>query len=292
MAARADPQAVTEEAMTGHSTRQLALVAAALRSARRCRRSRRSAAPAAAEGHRRGDARPVPWPRSSSLNARGATLADGKLTLTGVSPSSIAFADRPVRAAGHIETAQFVEKWKEGEDQANIDPPNATVSVLSGASVADAVVTISAPVLEGDTLTFDAVVLEGALDGATGPAALFIDRGGFGGFHGGGGMAGGFHGGGDCGGADHFSNYAHVQDPHAAWYRSDSGNRTVDYDPHNTFYGGGGYDGGYYGHPWAAGAAGLAAGAAIGAGVANRNDYYDNQYPYPYCGYPPYPPCN
>ena len=121
------------------------------------------------------------------LNARGATLADGKLTLTGVSPSSIAFADRPVRAAGHIETAQFVEKWNEGEDQANIDPPNATVSVLSGASVADAVVTISAPVLEGDNLVFDAVVLEGALTGATGPAALFIDRGGFGGFHGGGG---------------------------------------------------------------------------------------------------------
>ena len=133
-------------------------------------------------------------------------------------------------------------------------------------------------------------MLEGALTGATGPAALFIDRGGFGGFHGGGGMmAGGFHGGGDSGGADHFSNYAHVQDPHAAYYRSDSGNRTVDYDPHNTYYGGGD-GGGYYGHPWAAGAAGVAAGAAIGAGIANRNDYYDNGYPY--CGYPPYPPCN
>ena len=68
------------------------------------------------------------------LNAHGATLADGKLTLTGVSPSSIVFADRPVRAAGHVETAQFVESWNEGEDQANIDPPNATVSVLSGAT--------------------------------------------------------------------------------------------------------------------------------------------------------------
>ena len=138
------------------------------------------------------------------LNARGATLADGKLTLTGVSPNSIVFADRPVRAAGHIETAQFVEKWNEGEDQANIDPPNATVSVLSGADVADAVVTISAPVLEGDNLTFDAVVLEGTLDGATGPAALFIDRGGFGGFHGGGGM-GPAASTAAAGGADHFS---------------------------------------------------------------------------------------
>lgn len=212
------------------------------------------------------------------LNARGATLADGKLTMTGVSPSSIAFADRPVRAAGHIETAQFVAKWNEGEDQANIDPPNATISVLSGASVADAVVTISAPVLDGDTLTFDAVVLEGAL-GAGGPAALFIDRGGFGGFRGGGDFRGG------RGGSDHFSNFSHVQDPRSAWYRSDSGNRTVDYDPHDNFYGGG-YAGGYYGHPWAAGAAGLAAGAAIGAADADAWGYG------PYgCGYPPYPPC-
>ncbi len=230
------------------------------------------------------------------LNARGATLADGKLTLTGVSPGSIAFADRPVRAAGHIETAQFIEKWNEGEDQANIDPPNATVSVLVGAEVADAVVTISAPVLEGDTLTFDAVVLEGGLSGATGPAAVFIDRGGFGGFHGGGFHGGGFARGGfsrgDIGGgarADHFSNFAHVQSPHSAWYRTDSGNRTVNYDPHDNFYRGGGYyDGGVVGHPWAAGAVGVATGAAI----ANANDFYGNPYPYPYCGYAPYPPCN
>ena len=220
------------------------------------------------------------------LNARGATLADGKLTLTGVSPSSIAFADRPVRAAGHIETAQFVEKWNEGEDQANIDPPNATVSVLSGANVADAVVTISAPVLEGDNLTFDAVVLEGALTGATGPAALFIDRGGFGGFHGGGGMmAGGFHGGGISGRADHFSNYAHVQDPHAAYYRSsDSGNRAVNYDPHNTYYGGGGYDGGMA-------IPGPPAPPAWRPGRDRRRHrqpqrHYANAYAYPYCGYP------
>jgi hypothetical protein len=123
-----------------------------------------------------------PVPSLFVLNARGATLADGKLTLTGVSPDSIVFADRPVRAAGHIDTAQFVETWVEGEDRFDIDPPNATVSVLGGdAGVADAVVTISAPILEGDDLVFTAVVLEGALAGAAGPAALFIDRGGFGG---------------------------------------------------------------------------------------------------------------
>ena len=146
------------------------------------------------------------------LNARGADAGGRQAD----ADRRVAELDRLRRPAGarrrpHRDRPAFVEKWKEGEDQANIDPPNATVSVLSGASVADAVVTISAPVLAGDTLTFDAVVLEGALGGAAGPAALFIDRGGFGGFHGGGGMAGGFHGGGDFGGGVH-SNYAHVQD--------------------------------------------------------------------------------
>lgn len=226
------------------------------------------------------------------LNARAATLADGRLTMTGVSPSSIAFADRPVRAAGHIETAQFVDDWRNGEDEANIDPPNATISVLGGAGIADAVVTISKPVLDGETLTFDAVTLEGALAGASGPAALFIDRGGFGGFHGGGFHGGGFRGGDFArgGGADHFDHYAHVQNPHAAWYQSRGSNdRAVNYDPHNT-YDYGGWDG------WGAGAAGLATGAAIGAAAANRDDGYGHYgygpSPYGYCGYPPYPPCN
>ena len=31
----------------------------------------------------------------------GVSLQGGKLTLTGIAPSSIVFADRPVRAAGH-----------------------------------------------------------------------------------------------------------------------------------------------------------------------------------------------
>ena len=45
------------------------------------------------------------------MNARGATLDGGKLTLTGVSPNSIMFADRPVRAAGHALTALLVQEW-------------------------------------------------------------------------------------------------------------------------------------------------------------------------------------
>jgi hypothetical protein len=111
------------------------------------------------------------------LNSHGAKLADGQLVLSGVSANTIVFADRPVRAAGHVLTAHLIEDWAKGSDSFTKDPPNATVSVLGkeGSSVADAVVTLASPKLSGDTLTFAVEVLEGSLDGADGPASIFID---------------------------------------------------------------------------------------------------------------------
>ena len=111
------------------------------------------------------------------LNSSGAKLADGQLVLSGVTANSLVFADRPVRAAGHVLTTHLLEEWATGSDSFAKDPPNATVSVLSkdGTSVADAVVTLKSPKLEGDTLAFAVDVLEGNLDGADGPASTFID---------------------------------------------------------------------------------------------------------------------
>lgn len=110
------------------------------------------------------------------INSDGATLDGSKLVLTGVSKNSIVFADRPVRAAGHVTTLQFIMQWDEGKDNFAIDPPNATVSILGGdgSDVNDAVVTLKSPKLEGNTLTFDVAVLEGSLNNASGPAALSL----------------------------------------------------------------------------------------------------------------------
>ena len=109
------------------------------------------------------------------MNARGATLQGQTLTLAGVSPTSIVFADRPVRAAGHLPTEALLEEWITGDFAK--DAPNATVSVLSkdGLSARDVVVELRTPHLEGDRLTFDVHVLEGDLAGADGPAAVFVD---------------------------------------------------------------------------------------------------------------------
>jgi hypothetical protein len=109
------------------------------------------------------------------MNARGASLQGQTLTLAGISPTSIVFADRPVRAAGHLSTEALLEEWTTGDFAK--DAPNATVSVLSkdGSSAHDVVVELKSPHLDGVLLTFDVRVLEGDLAGADGPASVFVD---------------------------------------------------------------------------------------------------------------------
>jgi hypothetical protein len=112
------------------------------------------------------------------LNAKGAKLSGHTLTLDGVSPNAVVFADRPVRAAGHALTTQLLAEWGDGApDSFAKDAPNATVSVLNkaNAGVADIVVVLKTPKLDGDKLTFDVAVIEGDLKQADGPATVFID---------------------------------------------------------------------------------------------------------------------
>src|SRR5208283_1379559 len=192
-------------------------------------------------------------PSLAVINSHGATLQGNALTMTGVSANSIVFADRPVRAAGHVLTKDFLKEWDEGADSFAKDPPNATISVLSadGSSVEDAVVVLKAPKLDGDKLTFEVSVLEGGLSKATGPASLFIDW-----F-----AARGYGGRGFVGGVGY-----HGAAWHGAWYAHPAG--------------------------VAAGAAvGAAALGAAAAGAYYHPYAYPYYAPPPACGYYPYPPC-
>jgi hypothetical protein len=203
-----------------------------------------------------GQAKPEIVPSLIVMNSRGASLQGTKLTLTGVAPNSIVFADRPVRSAGHALTAHLLEEWGTGSESFATDPPNATISVFSkdGSGVRDAVVVLKTPKLEGDRLTFDVDVLEGELTGADGPASVFIDRFGFA-------FAGRGVGVGRVGvGAVGVGRVGYAGVGRAAWYRGA-----------------------------AVGAAAVGA-AAVGAAAAGA--YYHPYYaPPPACGYYPYPPC-
>jgi hypothetical protein len=112
------------------------------------------------------------------LNARSARLEGQKLTLDGISPNAIVFADRPVRSAGHALTAHLLEEWSiNSPDSFAKTPPNATVSVFNKAKagVVDAVVVLKSPKLDGERLTFDVDVLEGDLTGGDGAVSVFMD---------------------------------------------------------------------------------------------------------------------
>jgi len=122
-----------------------------------------------------GQNKPQVVPSLFVMNSTGVSLQGGKLTLTGIAPSSIVFADRPVRAAGHDLTSRIVEDWSKGSDNFAQDPPNVSGFSKDGGRVKDAVVVLKNPKLEGDRLTFDVDVLEGDLAGADGAASLFID---------------------------------------------------------------------------------------------------------------------
>ena len=115
------------------------------------------------------------------------------LRLVGVNPQSLYFADRPVRLAGHIKMAEYMEEWtkKAGKDNFAKDPPNATLSVYEPGKPDSTltVVEISNPKLVGKDLVYSYRVIDGKVPKSGGETAIFIDWIGVGG-----GVGVGFHG--------------------------------------------------------------------------------------------------
>ena len=109
--------------------------------------------------------------------ATGLTSNGSTITLRGVTPSTLYFADRPKRDVGHLTTADFVDLWGAGDDSFASDPPNAVLSFVEDGSEtpSDAVVVIKDPTLTGDELSYTVEVLEGSVPAQGGPVTLFID---------------------------------------------------------------------------------------------------------------------
>ena len=108
-------------------------------------------------------------------SAEGIRFADGRLTLTGVSPVTVLFSDRPERLAGHMTTASFVPFWNEGDNSFASDPPNANLSLLDGDAAQNVVLELRNPTLTGRDLSYEVSVLEGDLPASGAAASLFID---------------------------------------------------------------------------------------------------------------------
>lgn len=113
--------------------------------------------------------------------------------LVGVSPSTIFFADRPVRLAGHVRMPEYLEEWtpKAGKDNFAKDPPNATISVYEPGARENsvAVIKITNPRVEGRDLVYGYTLIDGKLPAKGEQTTLFVDAIGIGG-----GVGVGYHG--------------------------------------------------------------------------------------------------
>jgi hypothetical protein len=98
-----------------------------------------------------------------------------KLTLDGISSSTLFFSDRPERIAGNMKTTAFVPFWSKGKDSFLKDPPNADVSILEGDKLQQIVAVLQSPELKGDTLVYTVKVLQGDMPVKGADVSIFID---------------------------------------------------------------------------------------------------------------------
>ena len=109
-------------------------------------------------------------------SSHGYMYRNGKLTLQDVSPSTVIFADRPERVAGHTPTDALVADWGEGPNSFAKNPPNANFSVFEPDGTAkNVVVELRNPRLQGNQLTYDVKMIEGKLPPQGGENSMFID---------------------------------------------------------------------------------------------------------------------
>jgi hypothetical protein len=109
------------------------------------------------------------------LTGESATLADGVLRIGDVNPATLYFSDRPDRVAGHLTTEEFVGGWSEGDDSFASNPPNATLSILTGPEPQEVVVVLGEPRFDDGDLVFSVSVLEGNPEAGGGASSLFIN---------------------------------------------------------------------------------------------------------------------
>jgi hypothetical protein len=114
-------------------------------------------------------------PSTIVQSSKGFHYEHGKLTLEGVSPSTVLLAERPERLAGHAPTDDIVAGWSEGPDSFQKDPPNADFSTLTDEGAKNVVLQLRNPRLDGDQLTYDVRVVQGRLARHGGESSIFID---------------------------------------------------------------------------------------------------------------------
>jgi len=107
------------------------------------------------------------------LSGDTGSVKDGKLTLNGV-PIVTFYSLGVKRGNGNFFVKSFVDAWDNNARILEKDPPNGTLSVLSGRGSNGVIVELSEPQARINSITFKVRVLEGELPEEFGPYTLFL----------------------------------------------------------------------------------------------------------------------
>jgi hypothetical protein len=99
-----------------------------------------------------------------ALTGESFTSVEGTITMHGVAPLTVFFADRE---AGHVPTESFVQLFNGGFE------PKAVLSFLEEAP--DAVVIVREPHVDGGSLEATVELVDGVLPAEAGACVLFVD---------------------------------------------------------------------------------------------------------------------
>jgi hypothetical protein len=110
--------------------------------------------------------------------ALGVLHAGRDVVLLGVSPATFYVGYPPDASMGHIDTAEFIEAWDDGEEGSEAVTASAVLSLLGSANAPahDVRVALSEPHLDGDVLRYRAEIVSGTLQSTEGACSLFVDR--------------------------------------------------------------------------------------------------------------------
>ncbi len=109
--------------------------------------------------------------------AENATLDGDTLSLSNASDNVIIFTDRPCHDTAMHPLTDLITVWNKGEDSFRADLPNAPLTGMAGNEEVGLIVELSAPQLDGNTLTFHYTLLQGTKQDVLTSVSLFIDSG-------------------------------------------------------------------------------------------------------------------
>jgi hypothetical protein len=103
---------------------------------------------------------------------------DGVITLHDVPRQTLFFTDRPSRVVGNLPTDKFVAKWTTDKGPSGFAtvPPNAAVTVFQSDGPKTAIVELTNPRMNGNSLSYNVKILQGIQAAQPGAGVVFIDN--------------------------------------------------------------------------------------------------------------------